>query len=244
MPATLKLLLLAVIAVPVPAQAQAIDELFGSAPETRIQAPAPVPRSVEQSDVNDAGLPAEDAFLVKPDAEHDAGAELFNPFNERLSKSAQPAQSQKIPYFEMAKKEAAAQDVDINLILAVIQKESSFDPKAYNPSGAVGLMQVLPSTARCLGLKNAKTLWEPEVNIKYGVKYLKTLWSEFGADDTLSLAQCHPGGAGFANTLAAYNAGPGNVRKYHGVPPFKETKRYVALVTEYFNKFKQLLAGF
>lgn len=244
MSATLKLLLLVFITAPASAQSRAVDELPGFSPETDLQASTPVPQPIAPATGKSTELPAEDAFLVKPDAEHEPGAELFDLFDETRSKTPRSSKPKKIPYFEIVKKEATAQDVSIYLILAVIQKESSFDPKAYNPSGAVGLMQMLPATAKYLGLKNPKALWSPEVNIKYGVKYLNVLEKEFGTQDTLSFAKCHTSDIGFTNILAAYNAGPGNVRKYNGVPPFKETKRYVELVTEYFHAFEQLLPAF
>jgi soluble lytic murein transglycosylase-like protein len=243
MHATQKLLLLAIVAVPVLARAQAIDDLMGSSRETGIQAPVPAPQAVDRSASGGIRLPDEDAFLVKPEAEHDADAELFDPFaGDEYAKSSKPARQKKIPYLEIAKKESAAQGVDLHFVLAVIQKESSFDPKAHNKkSGAVGLMQVLPSTAKCLGLKDAGTLWDPAVNIKYGVKYLKILWREFGSDTPLTTGPCKPESVAFERTLAAYNAGPGNVRKYHGVPPFKETRTYIVKIAEFFGAFEELV---
>lgn len=185
-------------------------------------------------------------FLVRPEAEHETGAELFDPAQLSYTSAAAgkaagggPA----IPYLELAKAEAKAQGVDLALVLAVIQKESSFDPNARSAVGARGLMQLMPSTAKWLGLKDATQLSKPAVNIKYGVKYLKYLWDEFSTipSGDLSAADMKQKTAQMA--IAAYNAGQGNVRKYDGVPPFKETRNYVKKVTEYFAQYEELLAG-
>lgn len=183
---------------------------------------------------------AEFDFLVRGEAEHEADAELFNPFRP-ATKAAGAAKP--IPYLDIARAEAEAQGVDLALILAMIQKESSFNRKAYNKnSGATGLMQLLPSTAKWMGLKDTTQLTNAAVNIKYGVKYLKYLWGEFGEGSPAALTAEAMGLKSSRMAVAAYNAGPGNVRKYNDVPPFKETRNYVKLVTEYFSNYKQLLS--
>ncbi|XIH57572.1 lytic transglycosylase (plasmid) [Priestia aryabhattai] len=107
---------------------------------------------------------------------------------------------------EMAQK----YNVPFNLIKAVINAESSFNPNATSSTGAMGLMQLMPSTAKWLGVNDAYNARE---NIEGGAKYLSYLLKRFDGD--------------FKLAVAGYNAGPGNVEKYKGIPPFQETQNYV-----------------
>lgn len=120
-------------------------------------------------------------------------------------------------YASIIKKAADKYKLPEKLIASIMKKESNFDANAVSPAGAQGLMQLMPGTARYLGVTNA---FDPEQNIMGGAKYLRQMLKQF--DDNISLA------------LAAYNAGPGNVKKYNGIPPFKETMNYVSKVLNYY----------
>ena len=106
--------------------------------------------------------------------------------------------------------------IDPALVHAVIQAESNYQPRAQSHVGARGLMQVMPATARDLGVKSARSLFDPQQNVEAGVKYLKFMLERFDGD--------------LPTAIAAYNAGPGAVDKHAGIPPYPETQNYVRKV--------------
>jgi soluble lytic murein transglycosylase-like protein len=116
---------------------------------------------------------------------------------------------------EVIKKYAQEYGVDEHLIWAVIRQESGFNPGAVSPKGAMGLMQLMPGTAALMGVSNP---FDVDQNIAGGVKYLEQCLSQFNQNVPLA--------------LAAYNAGPANVVKYQGCPPFAETRNYVASILQ------------
>ncbi len=182
------------------------------------------------------GLPEDLAYTVRPAAEEDPGAQYFDPSQAQND----PDFAKNIPYLDIVLRVSKEEGVDPALVLAVIQQESRFNPKARSPVGALGLMQVMPGTARFMGLNDARQLLVPEVAIKCGVRYLKYLWAEFGGKDLSDLSAADINRSDVINTIAAYNAGPGNVKKYGGVPPFRETRDYTAKVSAYFSRFKNM----
>ena len=125
------------------------------------------------------------------------------------------ASNKSAPYEASINEHARRQGVAADLVRAVIQVESAFNPVAVSNKGAMGLMQLMPATAMELGVRNP---FDPDQNIRGGVTYLKQLLTRY--DQKVELA------------LAAYNAGIGNVEKYGDVPPFKETRNYVNKITK------------
>lgn len=110
-------------------------------------------------------------------------------------------------------------NVPVELLKAIGKAESDFDANAVSRCGAQGIMQLMPATAASLGVTDS---FDPEQNIMGGAKYISGLLKQYNGDVKLA--------------LAAYNAGSGNVKKYGGIPPFKETQNYVVKVTNYMNQ--------
>jgi len=138
-------------------------------------------------------------------------------FQQTLNKTIERKEN---PFSELINTYSKKYNVDPNLVTAMIKAESNFNPNAVSKAGASGLMQLMPETAKILGVTN---IFEPEENIEGGIRYFKTLLNEF--NQNLPLA------------LAAYNAGPDVVKKINDIPPIDETKNYVEKVLRYYKEF-------
>ena len=132
-----------------------------------------------------------------------------------------------IPFGDIIHEKAQKYDVDPALVAAVVETESRFHKGARSPVGAQGLMQLMPRTGRWLGARN---LYDPEQNVDAGVKYLKYLQGRFDGN--------------LKKTIAAYNAGEGNVNRYGGVPPFSETRSYVKKVMSRYEQRTQQMKAY
>jgi soluble lytic murein transglycosylase-like protein len=167
-----------------------------------------------------------DGRLVLANKNPEAGAaksEEGAPKADRAPVASAPTQrinpvtrDRKLMYEGLISEHARLNDVNPDLVRAVVQVESAYNPYAISPKGAQGLMQLMPSTAHRFGVKNA---FNPEENVRAGVAYLRQLLDKYDNDEDLA--------------LAAYNAGPGAVDKYgQTIPPYAETKNYVAQISQ------------
>lgn len=125
--------------------------------------------------------------------------------------------SKQVKFNDIIEKVSKKYNLSSELINSIIKTESNFNPNAVSEAGAVGLMQIMPKTAEHLGINDPLN---PQENIEGGVKYLKEMLDRY---KNIELA------------LAAYNAGPSNVDKYNGIPPFKETEEYIKKVLKPFS---------
>ena len=153
------------------------------------------------------------------------GAAPDNDFQEILDSSVKNTQKpnsvSRAEIDNLVAKYADKNGLDEDFVKAVINQESGFNPNSTSKCGAMGLMQLMPSTAQGLGVVNA---YDAEQNIEGGTKYLKGLMDRFGNDKSLA--------------LAAYNAGPNAVKKYGGIPPYAETQNYVKNVLSKYDSLK------
>jgi soluble lytic murein transglycosylase-like protein len=152
--------------------------------------------------------------LVLSDRQKDPSARTYTVASARGVRTTRLAPSKKAAaYDSLIEAHASAHSVSPDLVRAVIQAESAFNPRARSHKGAMGLMQLMPATASEYGVLDA---YNPAENIRAGVAYLKRLLVRYSQDEELA--------------LAAYNAGPEAVEKYGAVPPYKETRNYVAKI--------------
>jgi soluble lytic murein transglycosylase-like protein len=145
---------------------------------------------------------------------------VARPLNTRLAPMARMPRKEAAPYDRLIRNTADSFDIDPALVKAVVAAESNFMPRAVSSVGAQGLMQLMPGTARAMGVRRP---FAPSDNIRGGVRYLRTLLDRF---DELGHA------------LAAYNAGPDAVVRYGGIPPFPETEAYVTKVLSKYRRYQ------
>jgi soluble lytic murein transglycosylase-like protein len=182
------------------------------------------------STVADTAAAAPAVMAQAPKAVAEAASAATTAATNVAAQSAEAAKeaffAREVPFGQIIYHEAKKNDLPPELVAAVAHTESKFVPTARSNRGAVGLMQLVPKTGRWLGARN---LADPVQNIQAGAKYLRYLSDRFGGDNQ--------------KAIAAYNAGEGNVRRFGGVPPFKETRNYVKKVASFQQDLAQQFQG-
>jgi hypothetical protein len=135
--------------------------------------------------------------------------------------TAAPPTASESPVKDLISSAALRHQIDPDFVASVVRAESGFLPTAVSPKGALGLMQLMPQTAAGLGVKN---VLDPAANVEGGTRYLRQLLDRYAGDAV--------------KALAAYNAGPERVDQYGGIPPYRETRVYIARIIEDFNRKK------
>ena len=200
-----------------------------SVPENRPQPPSPEEiYLLEQVAEWVLGQPLTTDFRAFKD--HDivsavrSSPQSFELFRQYAEDSSRRDLLQEMPYGEMIARVADRHQVDGLLVASIMEAESGFNSSAISPRGALGLMQVMPSTASFYPIEE---LLEPELNIELGTRYFVSLLDEFDGDVALA--------------LAGYNAGPGSVKRFGGMPPYRETQKYVdRVLTRYVHHQRDL----
>lgn len=160
------------------------------------------------------------ATASTPGAEPSSGTAFAAALQAATATSSGSASSGR--YDALVEQAAARNGVDPAVLHGLIQQESGFDPSAQSSAGAMGLTQLMPGTASSLGVSNPL---DPAESVEGGARYLAQMLSQFGGNTT--------------DALAAYNAGPGAVRQYGGVPPYAETQSYVQKVLSYAESWRR-----
>ncbi len=153
--------------------------------------------------------------IVLSDKKKDSSAKTYSVTSGAVYRTTKPLSGRAAQYQSLIEEHSELNSVSADLVRAVIQAESAFNPRAISPKGAMGLMQLMPATAAEFRVRDP---YNPAENVRAGVAYLKQLLDRY--DGKVELA------------LAAYNAGPGAVKKYGGkVPPYRETRAYVEKIS-------------
>jgi soluble lytic murein transglycosylase-like protein len=167
----------------------------------------------------------ESSFVDVPTAEIDhieaVPGDPSTSSNKRAAQAAKQNSEHPVDIDELVASASGAYRLDPDLVNSVISAESGFNVRAVSPKGAQGLMQLMPQTASLLGVQNA---FDPQANVAGGTRYLRQLLERYNFD--------------LIKALAAYNAGPQRVEQYGGVPPYYETRAYIARIIRDFNKKK------